>query len=279
MKKKVLALLLCLTVAFAFAACGSSDDKSSEDKEKKTEQSAEEKEKEKAEKLDKEYKAVLDKYDKDMKDAGKKGLEGFEKGASAYKTDSKGLKTFYVGERKPLIKLYNDGVKDLEKVRDDNKDEEKNFESKKGELLKSYKAAVADMKTSYKKAHKAAVAAEKEKEEKAKKAAEEKAAKEKAAAKKKSGSSKSSSKKSSSSKSSAKKKTQQPDKFAIAQGYRGKNINSLIAKIGRPSSQDISNSCSETNGKEGYYYWPGFYVMAQSQEQDSPMIIQEVGRR
>ena len=129
------------------------------------------------------------------------------------------------------------------------------------------------MKTSYKKANKAAVAAEKEKEEKAKKAAEEKAAK------KKSGSSKSSSKKSSSGKSSAKKKTQQPDKFAIAQGYKGKNINSLIAKIGRPSSQDISNSCSETNGKEGYYYWPGFYVMAQSQEQDSPMIIQEVGKR
>ena len=270
MSKKILVLLLCLTVAFAFAACGSDEEKSEKKEDKKTEQSAADKKKEKAEKLAGEYKDVIDDYSAKLKNKGKALLEQFDSKKSEFSKNSEGLKDLVKKEQTKLAAILKEGNKGLRKVCEANKDKEKNLSKKKDELKRAYDSAYAPIRSSFKSAEKAAVEAEKkakEEREAKEKAAQEKAAKEKAAKDKQ--------KKKNSNSSNTKK--QEEDKFAIAKSYKGKDIKSLIARIGRPSSTDISNSCSETNGKEGMYYWPGFYVMAQSQEQDSPMIIKEVG--
>ena len=271
MKKKLISIAMCVSLVFAFTACGgSSDGESAQSSGSAVSEQA------KAEQLEKEYKGVITDYTGKLSDKAKELAEAFNKESAQYASDSAGLKTLYQGKVKDLEKVYLEGRDKLKEIQAEAKDTDENYEKQKEVLLKAYFDNKESIKKPYTELSKKAAEAEK-------KAAEEKAAqeaKEKAEAEKKAqeGANKSSSN-SGSNNSSAKKNTEEkPDNYAIAVKYKGKNVNSLINKLGRPSSTDISNSCAETNGKEGFYYWPGVYVMAQSEEQDSPMIIKEVGR-
>ncbi|GEM_PF-1535183 len=275
--KKIIAIAMCVGLILAFTACGGSSE--GESAQSSASVSSEQT---KAEELEKEYKGVITDYTGKLSDKAKELAEAFNKESAKYASDSAGLKSLYKGKVKDLEKVYKEGCSKLKEIQAEAKDTDENYAKQQDVLRTAYFDNKEAIIKPYKEMSKKAAEAEKKAAEAKKKAAEEKAAqeaKEKAEAEKKANEeAKKSSNNSSSNKSSEKKKEEKPDNYSIAVKYKGKNVNSLINKLGRPSSTDISNSCAETNGKEGFYYWPGVYVMAQSEEQDSPMIIKEVGR-
>jgi hypothetical protein len=193
---------------------------------------------------------------KKLEDEGKVVLAEFDSESVKYKKNSKKTKKLYLKKVDAMKKVYTEGTNKLSEVAKTNKDSVENLKKQEDLLKAEYKKAVKPLKTSYSAAKKKAVEAEKKAAEAKKKAEEKKKAREKAKKKH--------------------NKKQKKSKYEIAKKYVGKKVKSLIKKIGKPSSTDIGPADDDPEAKEGIYYWSGFYVTAETKDQDSPMIVKEV---
>lgn len=71
------------------------------------------------------------------------------------------------------------------------------------------------------------------------------------------------------------KKESKSDAKSVAQGYVGKDINSLIKKIGKPSSRTIEDGCYD-GGKDGIFKYSGFTVYAHAKKGSDKFVITSV---